>query len=96
MRLSKVPAGSDACVRNHLTRVWKLTGHKPRELDIPPMPEGMDYLAGLYWECKRTSEPLTWLEMQAWTRLMDRQLEPEELRALMRMDTIHYRVIHEP
>jgi hypothetical protein len=55
----------------------------------------MDYLAGLYWECKRTSEPLTWLEMQAWTRLMDRQLEPEELRALMRMDTIHYRVIHE-
>ena len=26
------------------------------------MPEGMGYLAGLYWELKRTSDPLTWQE----------------------------------
>ncbi len=59
------------------------------------MPEGMAYLAGLFWECKRTSDPLTWQEMEAWTRMMDRQLEPEEARALMKMDAIQCRVMSE-
>ena len=72
-----------------------MTGHKPRELDIPAMPEGMGYLAGLFWELKRTSDPLTWQEMDAWTRMMDRQIEPEEARALMKMDGIHCRVMNE-
>jgi phage portal protein BeeE len=59
------------------------------------MPEGMGYLAGLYWELKRTSDPLTWQEMDAWTRMMDRQIEPEEARVLMKMDGIHCRVMNE-
>ncbi|MCQ9423484.1 hypothetical protein NRB16_08110 [Pseudomonas sp. LJDD11] len=72
-----------------------MTGHKPRELDVPPMPEGMEYLVGLFWECKRTSDPLLWSELEAWSRLMDRYLEPEEYRALMRMDSIQCKVAHE-
>lgn len=55
----------------------------------------MEYLPGLFWECKRTSEPLTWQELQAWSRLMDRKLDPEEYRALMKMDAIQCRVAHE-
>ncbi|MCO8160718.1 hypothetical protein NJC38_00885 [Pseudomonas sp. 21LCFQ010] len=78
-----------------MNRVWSLTGHKPRELQIPPLPAGMEYLPGLFWECKRTSEPLTWQELQAWSRLMDRKLDPEEYRALMKMDAIQCRVAHE-
>jgi hypothetical protein len=72
-----------------------MTGHKPRELDIPEMPEGMAYLAGLFWELKRTSDPLTWQEMDAWARMMDREVEPEEARALMKMDSIYSRVMSE-
>ena len=60
------------------------------------MPEGMGYLAGLNWALKRTSDPLTWQEMDAWTRMMHRQIEPEEVRALMKMDGIHGQVMNEP
>ena len=56
----------------------------------------MGYLAGLYWELKRTSDPLTWQEMDAWTRMMHRQIEPEEARVLMKMDGIHCQVMNEP
>lgn len=72
-----------------------MTKHKPRELDIPAMPEGMEYLAGLFWELKRTGDPMTWQELDAWARVMDHQLEPEEARVLMRMDSIHCRVANE-
>lgn len=60
------------------------------------MPEDMGYLAGLNWELKRTSDPLTWQEMDAWTRMMHRQIEPEEARVLMKMGGIHCQVMNEP
>ena len=72
-----------------------MTGHKPRELDVPEMPDGMAYLVGLFWELKRTADPLTWQEMDAWARMMDREVEPEEARALMKMDGIYSRVMSE-
>lgn len=72
-----------------------MTKHKPRELDIPAMPEGMEYLVGLFWELKRTGDPMTWQELDAWARVMDHQLEPEEARVLMRMDSIHCRVMND-
>ena len=72
-----------------------MTGHKPRELDIQPMPDGMSYLVGLFWELKRTADPLTWQELDAWMRVMDRPVDPEEARVLMRMDSIYGRVMAE-
>lgn len=92
MKLRVVAPGSQASVREHLTKVWEQTGHKPKELDIPEAPAGMGYLVGLYWDCKRTSDPISYAEMEAWTRLTGQALEPDEVWCLMRLDDAHCRV----
>jgi hypothetical protein len=33
--------------------------------------------------------------MDAWTRMMDREVEPEEPRALMKMDSVYSRAMSE-
>lgn len=43
----------------------------------------------------RAADPLTWQEMEAWARMMDREVEPEEARALMKMGGIYSRVMSE-
>lgn len=56
----------------------------------------MTYLVGLYWECKLSREALTWAEMESWLRVSGRELEFEEVRALMLMESIRQRVSETP
>lgn len=76
--------------------MWEQTKRKPLELDIPEPPEGMAYLIDLYWECKRTGDPIGWVDMDAWLRLTGRQLEPCEIQALVQLDNIQVRTAREP
>lgn len=92
MKLRLTPQGSQASLREHLTKIWEQTGHKPKELEIPPAPDGLGYLMRLFWDCKRTAEPLTYGEVESWSRLTGQTLEPEEVWCLMRLDDAHGRV----
>jgi len=93
VKLRVVAPGSQASVKEHLTKVWQQTGHKPKELDIAPAPEGMGYLVGLFWDCKRSAEPLTYGEIESWSRLTGQTLDPDEVWCLMRLDDAHGRAV---
>ncbi|MGE6662983.1 phage tail assembly chaperone [Pseudomonas sp. NPDC077408] len=47
---------------------------------------------GALRDCKRTSDPLSYCEMEAWSRLTGQTLEPGEVWCLMRLDDAHGRV----
>lgn len=68
--------------REQLRAVWKTTGIKPPELDIAP-PEEVLYL----WQWLRNFVyPLTYVELEAWSRLRGVQLANYEIEALMKLD----------
>lgn len=96
MKLRRVPEKETRSLREILNGAWESSGKKPPQLDIPAPPEGMGYLLGLYWECKRSAEPIQWHEMEAWLRLTGRDLEPDEIQTLMQLDNVHCRVSREP
>jgi len=91
-----VPEGDNRSLREILEAAWKSSGKKPAQLDIKPPPDGLDYLIGLFWECKRSAEPIAWSEMESWLRMTGRSLEPGEVQALMQLDNVHVRVMREP
>ena len=53
-------------------------------------------MLALYWECKRTADPIGWADMDAWLRLTGRVLEPAEIQTLIQLDNIQVRVSREP
>jgi hypothetical protein len=92
----RAPEGSEKTIKQILTQEWERTGRKPAQLDIEPIPEGMTYLVGLFWECKLSRDSLTWSEMESWLKVSNRELEFEEVRALMLMESIRQRVSETP
>lgn len=91
-----MPEGADISIREILHREFERTGKKPAQLDYEAIPFGMEYLVGLFWECKLSSESLTWTELESWLRMSERELEFEEKRALMQMEGIRLRVSQTP
>lgn len=91
-----MPDGGSKSIREVLLREFERTGKRPPQLDIEPIPEGLSYLVGLFWECKLSTESLTWAEMESWLRLSGRDLEFEEVRALMLMEGIRLKVSTTP
>tara|TARA_Y100000780_G_scaffold224420_1_gene235783 strand:+ start:877 stop:1155 length:279 start_codon:yes stop_codon:yes gene_type:complete len=87
------PAGSQQTVRQQLEAVAK-TGFRPPELDTPPMPAGMEYLWQLYFQIKRGIEPLTYQELSSWCALTGQMLDPPEVEAIMKIDSIVTRSMH--
>lgn len=73
-------------IKEHLIRAWRNTGRKPHELDAHgEMPARLAYLWRWFLELKK---PITYTEIEAWTRLTKREIERWEIRALMRLGAV--------
>lgn len=53
-------------------------------------------MLGLYWECKRSAEPIAWSEIESWLRLTGRELEPCEIRLLVELDNTYVQASSAP
>lgn len=78
-----------------LERVEKKTGRRPAGLNVVPVPEGMHYLIDMFWDLKRSQQPVTYQEIEAWARLCQGRLEPQEVRLLMALDGVVAKVQRE-
>lgn len=92
MRLLKRAPGTDRTVRQHLEQVAKVSGSNPPELDTPPLPESLAYLWGTFFQIRRTPDPLTYTELRNWSLMTATDLEPLEVEAIMRLDSIATKV----
>jgi hypothetical protein len=78
-----------------LVRMGKATEAQREILEGPPFPEALSYLWEWHQELARTRsvgmagvEPLTYLTIDAWARLTDRQPLPDEVDALLQLDAV--------
>ncbi len=62
-------------------------------LDGPEVPEALDYLLGYYDELALSRsagmsglDPIRYVDIEAWSRLMDMTLEPYEVEGLLQID----------
>lgn len=86
-----MPTGSRQSLRASLTQVWKTTGRKPAQLaDAPECPEELEYLWDFYREVF-TGEPLTFQEMEAWSRMTGKPVTGWEADALKSIDRAYWR-----
>lgn len=65
------------------------------QLEGPPCPESLAYLVGWAYELVGRSgvgmsglAPLRYSEVEAWARVMGREVSPPEVEALMRLDRV--------
>ncbi|WP_425048810.1 phage tail assembly chaperone [Pseudomonas nitroreducens] len=70
----------------------RVTGDTPKELQTPPIPSELAYLWPLFFEIRRTPDPLTYTELRNWCDLKRIRLDPLEVDVLMRLDAITHRV----
>lgn len=72
--------------KQHLLKVWKQTGRKPKELDeVLPPPTDLIYL----WDwLGNFTYPLSFTELEAWTRLTGRSLARWQIQAMAELDKV--------
>lgn len=75
--------------------IAKATGDQPKELQIPPAPAELAYILPIFFEIRRSPEPLTYTELRNWCDLKRISLDPMEVDVIMRLDTITLRVRHD-
>lgn len=91
--------------RDHLEQVCRQTGKTLDELglsvpeddeDSPDIPEGGEFLWSVFWELSQgrgnngfTENPLSWLEIAAFSQLSGHNLTPFEAETLRRMDAAY-------
>ena len=69
-----------------LQRQWKRSGVKPEALKLPEVPDEFAYLWQWYFEVKRTSAPITWEELQSWSRITATPICGRDAQALIKID----------
>ena len=79
--------GSDRTKRQHLERVYRITSKRPRDLELPELPESVQYIWQWFLELQ-TGEAITDLEIDAWARLNSIERMPRELQALMALERL--------
>lgn len=89
--LSKVVQG--ASLSDHLAQVEESTGETPEELELPEVTTYELHLWNKYVSLQRGrgcgingAEPLSYTEMEAWTRLTGQNLEYWEVELMQRID----------
>ena len=89
-------AGKDgATKRKHLQSVVEQAGIVPEELNTPPCPPYGAYLIGIFLEIGSGRQngmslnPIAWHEMLAWCQLTQTRLEPWEIDAIRRIDSVY-------
>ncbi|WP_435674019.1 phage tail assembly chaperone [Pseudomonas denitrificans (nom. rej.)] len=58
------------------------------------MPDELAYLLGVFFQIRRSPDPLTYTELRNWSLLTRQELDPLEVEAIMRLDAIATKVRH--
>lgn len=80
-------------MRDHLLSAWEQSGKKPLELFTPPLPTNIAYLWEYFIQLHNRrinygfgQSPLSYLEIDAWSRLTKTKLDQWELKAIIEID----------
>lgn len=79
-------------MRATLMSVWRSTGLKPKELETPPCPEGMDYLWEIFFRM-RPDSCLRPVDVVSWCQLYGVELLAVEVDVLFRLDDVRLEVL---
>lgn len=80
-------------MRDHLTVVWKATGRKPPELELPPLAAALRDLWETYLEIAAARDgggfgmaAIGWKDLAAWQQVTQCRLSPWEAETLVKID----------
>lgn len=87
--------GKGNTLRDQLMSVWRQTGIKPKQLDeLPELPESCYHLWKIFIDLHNTRQnsgfgvsPISYLEIEAYSRLYSIELDPWELDLLKKFDS---------
>lgn len=87
--------------RQHLMKVWEMTGVEPKELsDLPPFPESAFLVWGYFQDLSQFRgssgfgpNSLTPADILAWSQLSRNRLELWEIRAISMLDAAYLSVM---
>ena len=92
--------GDGASLRHHLESVERQTGVTPEQLNLVPFPETLEFIWRDFLELNdaRTSNGYTlnaisYTEIDAWNRLMNKSITAQEISIIKRLDGVflaHY------
>ena len=85
-----------ATLREHLESVWRQSGEKPDELNVPDCPDFLAYLWGWFVDLSGARQytdqgqplPLSYTEIMAWRDLMEVDASPSEIKTLKQLDIL--------
>ncbi len=93
------PNEKGVTLRSELHQVWRTTGKRPAFLDCPEPPPQASHVLAWFLELNqgRGSSgfgplPLGWSEIEAWARLTGKELRPQEVALLKRLDSTYLTV----
>lgn len=87
--------GSRASKRDHLNKVWKQTKRKPAELEnVPELPKELEYLWRWYKQLQ-SRIPLTWQEIESWSKLTAWVPTPAESETLKHLDAMYRSIVND-
>lgn len=85
-------------LRAHLMNVWRQSGIKPPELDVPLLPIEAAHLWAWFNELSmrrtwsdRGPNPITWSDVLAWQQLTGKKPAPWEVQAMLSLDAIFFK-----
>ena len=94
------PDAKGVSLRVHLESVAQQTGIRPPDLDGPAIPHNVAHVWGWFRELNqaRTSNgfgmnPLTYSEIEAWSRISGTVTRPQEIQLLKRLDAVYLSVM---
>ena len=92
--------GDGASLRHHLESLQRNTGITPEQLEPVPFPETLEFIWRDFHELNngRTSNgytlnPISYTELDAWNRLMNKQVTAQEISIMKQLDAVfmhHY------
>jgi len=84
--------------RDHLEQIERQTGKRPKELDGPQFPTVISYIWSAFCSLSGTRSagfsgpnPLSYTEIKAWMELTQTYLNPEEVKAVVKLDNMYLR-----
>ena len=93
-KFQKKPEKSKISKIEHLKQVWKTTGIKPKELEFKKhLPDRLTYLLGYYQEIK-TSDPITYEEINCWSKITGITPTPFEAEAIRAIDQQYLTILN--
>lgn len=86
--------------RQHLEQVEKQTGRRPKALNGPEFPSGLEYIWSSFFEASKGRSsgfsgpnPLSYQELESWMRLTQTPLTPRDISVIKRLDQVYMKVM---